>query len=106
MKTTPSLVKLILFALITVLATGTLAATIANVQLGDKATYKAVFKGDHRLDKATFERSVVEKKRVPSASVKLDSSTAAVRMEASTTVPVSVPSLLHNPAWPSPRTAK
>ena len=44
MKTTPSLVKLVLFALTTLLATGTLAATIANVQLGDKATYKAVFK--------------------------------------------------------------
>jgi phospholipid/cholesterol/gamma-HCH transport system substrate-binding protein len=35
MKTSSSLVKLILFALTTLLATGTLAATIANVQLGD-----------------------------------------------------------------------
>ena len=43
MKTTSSLVKLIVFAVATLLATGTLAATIANVQLGDKATYKAVF---------------------------------------------------------------
>jgi phospholipid/cholesterol/gamma-HCH transport system substrate-binding protein len=42
-KTSSSLVKLILFALATLLATGTLAATIANIQLGDKATYKAVF---------------------------------------------------------------
>ena len=43
MKTTSSLAKLIAFAVATLLATGTLAATIANVQFGDKATYKAVF---------------------------------------------------------------
>ena len=41
MKTTSSLAKLIAFAVATLLATGTLAATIANVQFGDKATYKA-----------------------------------------------------------------
>lgn len=44
MKTTSSLVKLIIFIVATLLATGTLAATIANTQFGDKATYKAVFK--------------------------------------------------------------
>jgi phospholipid/cholesterol/gamma-HCH transport system substrate-binding protein len=43
MKTTPSLVKLIIFIVATLLATGTLAATIANIQFGDKATYRAVF---------------------------------------------------------------
>lgn len=43
MKTTPSLVKLVLFILATLLATGTLAATISNTQFGDKATYRALF---------------------------------------------------------------
>ncbi len=43
MKTTPSLVKLIAFVVVTVLATGLLAATIANVLPGDKASYRAVF---------------------------------------------------------------
>lgn len=43
MKTLPSLVKLVVFVVVTVLATGVLAATIANVLPGDKATYKAVF---------------------------------------------------------------
>jgi phospholipid/cholesterol/gamma-HCH transport system substrate-binding protein len=42
-KTSASLAKLIAFAVATLVATGTLAATIANIQLGDKATYKAVF---------------------------------------------------------------
>ena len=44
MRTTSSLVKLVGFIVVTLLATGTLAATIANVQLGDHATYRAVFK--------------------------------------------------------------
>lgn len=43
MKTFPSLVKLLVFVVVTVLATGVLASTIANVLPGDKATYKAVF---------------------------------------------------------------
>ena len=43
MRTSSSLVKLLLFAAVTVLATGTLAATIANIQLGDRTTYRAVF---------------------------------------------------------------
>ena len=43
MRTLPSLVKLIGFVVVTVLATGLLAGTIANVLPGDKATYKAVF---------------------------------------------------------------
>lgn len=43
MKTTPSLVKLIVFVVVTVLATGVLAASIANILPGDKATYHAVF---------------------------------------------------------------
>ena len=43
MKTLPSLVKLIAFVVVTVLATGLLAATIANVQPGEKASYHAVF---------------------------------------------------------------
>ncbi len=38
-----SLVKFLIFAAVTVLATGTLAATIANVQFGDRTTYKAMF---------------------------------------------------------------
>jgi phospholipid/cholesterol/gamma-HCH transport system substrate-binding protein len=42
-KTLPSLIKLIAFVVVTVLATGVLAATIANLLPGDKATYKAVF---------------------------------------------------------------
>ena len=43
MKTTSSLVKLIIFATVTLLAFGTLAATIANVQFGGASTYQAVF---------------------------------------------------------------
>jgi phospholipid/cholesterol/gamma-HCH transport system substrate-binding protein len=42
-RTTPSLVKLIAFVVVTVLATGVLAATISNLLPGDKATYRAVF---------------------------------------------------------------
>ena len=43
MRTTASLVKLIAFAVVTLLAFGVLAATIANVQLGAKARYTAIF---------------------------------------------------------------
>ncbi len=43
MRTTSSLVKFLIFAAVTILATGTLAATIANIQLGDKTTYRALF---------------------------------------------------------------
>jgi phospholipid/cholesterol/gamma-HCH transport system substrate-binding protein len=42
-KTTSSLVKFLVFAAVTVLATGTLAATIANFQLGDRTSYRAMF---------------------------------------------------------------
>jgi phospholipid/cholesterol/gamma-HCH transport system substrate-binding protein len=44
MKITSSLVKLIIFALVTIVTFGTLAATIANVSFGDRFTYRAVFK--------------------------------------------------------------
>ena len=37
MKTTPSLIKLIVFIVVTVLATGTLAATIGNFRFGGTA---------------------------------------------------------------------
>jgi len=43
MSTRSSLVKFLVFVAATLLATGTLAATIANTQFGDKLTYKAVF---------------------------------------------------------------
>jgi len=43
MSTRSSLVKFLVFVAATLLATGTLAATIANIQFGDKATYTAVF---------------------------------------------------------------
>lgn len=43
MKTTSSLVKFIIFAVVTILATGTLAATIANIQPGDRNAFTAVF---------------------------------------------------------------
>jgi phospholipid/cholesterol/gamma-HCH transport system substrate-binding protein len=43
MRTTSSLVKLVVFAVVTLLAFGVLAATIANVQLGGKQHYTAVF---------------------------------------------------------------
>jgi phospholipid/cholesterol/gamma-HCH transport system substrate-binding protein len=42
-KTTSSLVKLIIFALVTLVTFGTLAATIANISFGDRFTYTAVF---------------------------------------------------------------
>ncbi|PRY57511.1 phospholipid/cholesterol/gamma-HCH transport system substrate-binding protein [Knoellia remsis] len=44
MKTSASLVKFIAFAVVTVLATATLAATIANIQPGDRNTYTGIFK--------------------------------------------------------------
>jgi phospholipid/cholesterol/gamma-HCH transport system substrate-binding protein len=43
MKTTPSLVKLIVFIVVTVLATGMLAATIGNFRFGGTQTYVALF---------------------------------------------------------------
>jgi phospholipid/cholesterol/gamma-HCH transport system substrate-binding protein len=42
-KTLPSLIKLIVFIVVTVLATGVLAATIGNIRLGGTTTYKALF---------------------------------------------------------------
>lgn len=42
MKVKGSLIKLIVFAAVTLFATSILALTIANIQLGDKATYTAV----------------------------------------------------------------
>ena len=43
MKTTSSLIKLVVFALVTLVTFGTLAATIANISFGDRSTYTAVF---------------------------------------------------------------
>lgn len=43
MKTTSSLVRLIIFAMVTLVTFGTLAATIANISFGDRYTYTAVF---------------------------------------------------------------
>ena len=43
MKTLPSLIKLIVFIVVTVLATGVLTATIGNIRLGGTTTYKALF---------------------------------------------------------------
>ena len=43
MKTTPSLIKLVVFIVVTVLATGLLAATIGNIRLGGTRTYSALF---------------------------------------------------------------
>ncbi len=43
MKTVSSLIKLIIFAVVTILAFGTLATTIANVGAGDRVKYSAVF---------------------------------------------------------------
>jgi phospholipid/cholesterol/gamma-HCH transport system substrate-binding protein len=42
-KTTSSLVKLMVFAVVTMLATGVLAATIGNLRLGGTTTYHAMF---------------------------------------------------------------
>jgi len=42
-KTTSALVKLVVFAVVTVLATGVLAATIGNIRLGGTTTYHAMF---------------------------------------------------------------
>jgi phospholipid/cholesterol/gamma-HCH transport system substrate-binding protein len=42
-KTTPSLIKLIVFIVVTVLATGMLAATIGNFRFGGTQTYVALF---------------------------------------------------------------
>jgi len=42
-RTTSSLIKLIIFALVTFVTFGTLAATIANISFGDRSTYTAVF---------------------------------------------------------------
>lgn len=43
MKTTSSLVKLIVFIVVTVIATGVLAATIGNIRFGGTKTYHALF---------------------------------------------------------------
>ena len=43
MNTRSSLVKFLVFVVATLLATGTLAATISNTQFGDKATYRGRF---------------------------------------------------------------
>lgn len=43
MKTTAALVKLTIFAVVTVLATGVLAATIGNIRLVETSEYRAVF---------------------------------------------------------------
>jgi phospholipid/cholesterol/gamma-HCH transport system substrate-binding protein len=43
MKTAPSLIKLIAFIIVTVLATGVLAATIGNFRFGGTQSYKAMF---------------------------------------------------------------
>ena len=43
MKTTSSLVKLVVFVVVTVLATGVLAATIGNIRLGGSTSYRALF---------------------------------------------------------------
>ena len=43
MSTRSSLVKFLIFVAVTLLATGTLAMTIANTAFGDKFTYRAVF---------------------------------------------------------------
>jgi len=50
-KTTSSLIKLISFATVTVLATGTLAATIGNIRFGGTATYHALFRDVTGLQK-------------------------------------------------------
>jgi phospholipid/cholesterol/gamma-HCH transport system substrate-binding protein len=42
-KTTSSLVKLVIFAVVTMLATGVLAATIGNIRLGGTTSYSALF---------------------------------------------------------------
>jgi phospholipid/cholesterol/gamma-HCH transport system substrate-binding protein len=42
-KTTPALIKLVVFIVVTVLATGTLAATIGNFRFGGTTTYQALF---------------------------------------------------------------
>jgi phospholipid/cholesterol/gamma-HCH transport system substrate-binding protein len=42
-KTFPSLIKLIVFIVVTVLATGVLAATIGNIRFGGTTTYNAMF---------------------------------------------------------------
>ena len=43
MKTGPSLIKLIVFIVVTVIATGTLAATIGNLRFGGTKSYRALF---------------------------------------------------------------
>jgi phospholipid/cholesterol/gamma-HCH transport system substrate-binding protein len=43
MKTTSSLIKLLVFIVVTVMATGLLAATIGNIRLGGTTTYHALF---------------------------------------------------------------
>lgn len=43
MKTASSLVKLVVFIVVTVLATGVLAATIGNIRLGGTTSYRALF---------------------------------------------------------------
>jgi phospholipid/cholesterol/gamma-HCH transport system substrate-binding protein len=50
-KTTSSLIKLVAFAVVTLLATGVLAATIGNIRLGGTRTYHAMFSDATGLQK-------------------------------------------------------
>ena len=82
MKTTPSLVKFIVFAIVTILATGTLAATIANIQPGDRNTFTALFSDVTGLAKGHEVRIAgVRVGTVKSIDVAPDRTNAAVEFD-------------------------
>jgi len=81
-KTTPSLVKFIVFAIVTILATGTLAATIANIQPGDRNTFTALFSDVTGLAKGHEVRIAgVRVGTVKSIDVAPDRTNAAVEFD-------------------------
>ncbi len=86
MKTTSSLVKLVIFIVITLAATGTLAATIANIQFGDKTTYSAIFTDVTGLGKGQEVRIAgVRVGTVRDIAVNSDRTTAKVTFDVATT---------------------
>jgi phospholipid/cholesterol/gamma-HCH transport system substrate-binding protein len=85
-KTTSSLVKLLIFIAVTLLATGTLAATISNIQFGDKTKYSAIFTDVTGLNKGQEVRIAgVRVGTVDDIAVNTDRTTARVTFDVAST---------------------
>ncbi|MEO7069147.1 MAG: MlaD family protein, partial [Nostocoides sp.] len=79
-------VKLLIFIAVTIVATGTLAATIANIQFGDKTTYSAIFTDVTGLNKGQEVRIAgVRVGTIDDIAVNSDRTTAKVTFDVATT---------------------